>query len=361
MKSGDEVRPGVRTSAVVAFLLLIVLSTQAHGQSDYLRIVDSYRSGAVTNAMRAMLSLDRVQVDGAVHFVGVRLAAEDDDALRQQARAAALLHTEIVISGAAQLPSQRSWHLSAAKRLVDFQQATGQSAVKAESISFARRWALLVAWYRHGMLDMEGLGQDVAELGRRFPNDPDVLLLSGSFAETLGWRALAATIIVPLSLSHAVRDRARRLDEARSAYERALRLAPALDEARLRLARIYEETHQYELALPALETVVRESTTVWVGYLAQLLSGRALEGVNRPAEAVAHYRQAAELCVECQVPLIALSNALRKTDDREGADRAARAAAARPSDGDDPWRQYYCGQSYRMSAALRELRREVAR
>ena len=234
------------------------LQVSQQAESDlqvYLRIVDRYRSGSLMTAASELRSLGPIRVDRAVDLLRFRIErVAPDDELRNQLRAAALLHTELAVNGSIEMLSDRSWHLTTAKRLVDLQsRAARPDVATSESRSFARRWALVVAWYRHGTLDLHGLQADIADLTGRFPNDPDVVLLSGSFAETLAWPRLpAAATAVPASLQRAFHDRSARLKDARSAYERALQLAPGLDEARLRLAHVYGEMKQSEQAIAAL-------------------------------------------------------------------------------------------------------------
>jgi len=342
------------------------LQVSQQAESDlqvYLRIVDRYRSGSVMTAASELRSLGPIRVDSAVDLLRFRIdRVAPDDELRRQLRAAAVFHTELAVNGSIEMLSERSWHLTTAKRLVDLESRAARSDVAtSESRSFARRWALLVAWYRHGTLDLHGLQADIAELTGRFPNDPDVVLLSGSFAETLAWPRLpAAATAVPASLQRAFQDRGARLKDARSACERALQLAPGLDEARLRLAHVYGEMKQSEQAIAAFQIVVRETSSDWVRYLAQLFWGRSCEALDRVEEATEHYRQASAICPECQVPRVALSNAYRKAGDREDAMRAAESVAGiRAATVVDPWFEYYLGQYHRVPAMLLELRSEV--
>ncbi len=70
----------------VVGLLLLALSAHPSAQGDanlriHLRIVDSYRSGSVTNAARQMLSLDAAQVSGAVDLLRLRLGVQNNESL----------------------------------------------------------------------------------------------------------------------------------------------------------------------------------------------------------------------------------------------------------------------------------------
>jgi replicative DNA helicase len=106
--------------------------------------------------------------------------------------------------------------------------------------------------------------------------------------------------------------------------------------------------------------VVSETRSDWIRYLALLFWGRSCEDLNRVEEAIEHYRQAAGICRECQVPRVALSNAHRKAGNREEAMTvAASVADIRTATVVDPWFEYYFGQHHRVREMLLELRREV--
>jgi len=331
--------------------------------ASYFEMADRFASGPVEPVLREMASLDHTRAEAAVTwFDEIAARGPSDPGLVRRVRAAALLHTQAALVGAPATRFEQEWHLAIARRLVELQArppAQEPADLAAQRRSFERRWWLAMAWYRHGALDLQALAAAVRTLTRRYGNDPEVLLLSGSYAETLAWPRLSASAIVPASLT--AKSRAAWLADAQSAYERALASVPDLDEARLRLGQVLTERGRHAEALAALQPILPRVTSPRLAYLARMFSGRACERLGRFTDAGAHYRAASVLCATCQAPLIALSHAAGKAGDAAGAAAAAEAVATMPSSSViDPLWEYYAGQFRNLPALLERMRREVA-
>lgn len=332
--------------------------------ATYLQVVDRYRSGSVDLAARTVVSLDHARIEIAVKWLGKdapRDAGDPDYVSRIQA--AALLHAHVVLAGVVNTPSERTWHLAIAKRLVDLQLMEERELpddVALQHRSFQKQWLLLVARYRHSILDLDALVADVAFLVARFGDDPEVLLLSGSFAETLAWPRLSSLMITPWW--QARKSRNGWLEDARSAYQRAVNADPGLHEARLRLGHVFSDRGRNQEAMAIFESVLRDADSQPLTYLAHLFSGRVCERPGRLSDAVVHYRAAAAICPGCQVPLVAVSNALRMAGDQAAAVAAARAVSTvQPADVIDPFLEYYYGPCRDLLPALERMRREVSK
>lgn len=377
----SSVRPRALVGAAAAILLVALPASQTAGRAAarrpqapavsavpapvarYFEMADRFASGPVEPVVREMASLDHTLADTTVRWLAGIVARDGvDPRLATRVRAAALLHTHTALAGAPATRFEQEWHLAIARRLVDLQArppAREPADATARRRSFERRWWLAMAWYRHGALDLQALAAAVRTLTEKFRDDPEVLLQSGSFAETLAWSRLSATAIVPASLK--TKSREAWLADAQSAYERALAADPDLDEARLRLGQVLSERGRHAAALAALSSVLQRATSQRLVYLARLFSGRACEHLGRFADAVAHYRAAAASCPACQAPLVALSHAAMKSGDAVEAGASASAVATMPSsDVIDPLWEYYSGQFRNLPALLERMRREVA-
>jgi hypothetical protein len=150
------------------------------------------------------------------------------------------------------------------------------------------------------------------------------------------------------------------------AYERALRLAPGLHEARARLARVLVAAGRFDEAARALEPLLRAGADVpgRTRYLALLFHGRAMMGLARADAAAASYRAAGELFPGCPAPQVALSTAVRAAGDQTAAHDlmmgVLTGADRRPCQ-DDPWWDYIPGQAWRLESLVASLHEGVRR
>ena len=153
------------------------------------------------------------------------------------------------------------------------------------------------------MTDLDLVAQYVDAAEHQFPDDADVLLTAGSFAETLAWPRLGAMGNVPAWLRRRG-TRAQLLETAETKRRHALALVPDLSEARLRLARVLHERQQPAEALQTLAPLfaVQDSRVL---YLARLFAGAAAEALERLADAGAHYRAAVHVRPELATPHVA--------------------------------------------------------
>lgn len=159
----------------------------------------------------------------------------------------------------------------------------------------------------------------------------------------------------------ALLDRARRLSDARTAYQKALQLDPRLHEARLRLARVLDESGHPDQALKLLDSVLDSDCDQWVRYLARLFSGAACETLGRAETAISHYEAAAGIMPHAQSARIALSHALLGVGERDGSLRVVLQAADKAAhSGTDPWGGYMYGQARLVAAGLAAMWGEIA-
>jgi tetratricopeptide (TPR) repeat protein len=240
---------------------------------------------------------------------------------------------------------------------------------------FERPWTLAVALYlfRRGQwpLAVEYLEWAL----QRHPDDPSLLLARGSIQESqvAVERARGARAGAPAPPGTASRDRQewdhaaelqRHLREAERYYRRALRAAPDLFEARVRLGRVLHQEGQNEKAVAELTaTAARPEADPRMLHLAYLFLGAAQEAEGRTREAVEAYRTAIALQPDSQPAHVALSHVLHDLGERTASRDVLRAAVVDVRRGKewDPWWTYRWGQAMEAEDRLEALREQVTR
>jgi tetratricopeptide (TPR) repeat protein len=236
---------------------------------------------------------------------------------------------------------------------------------------FAPRFHLLAGLVLHWHVEIAAGHALLGRALQRFPDDPELLTALGAMLESVaslrtyppapgspeapprgspGYRAETGDWggVVPGAT----------LEAARARYERALALDPALDEARLRLARVRVLEGRAEAALPDLDRVAREARQPRQRYLARLFEGSARESLGDLAGAVAACGAGLAEGPRAQTILLALGRSLGHLGDGAGAQEAF-AAASIPGAPFDPWWGYQAGQPERFDDLVGQLRELV--
>jgi tetratricopeptide (TPR) repeat protein len=247
-------------------------------------------------------------------------------------------------------------HLAAARRLVD-------ALPRHPSADAAEVRSHVIAWYRtvsaalastHNLADLE---PHVKKALARFPDDAGILFDAGGFFE-----AFASPMTqIPLAehadrSSHQVPGKVllqykpspgALLNEAQRHFRRAVELAPAFAEARVRLGRVLVARERATDAIPELQRAVTLDADVTVKYYAWMFLGAALADTGRAAEAIRAYRSASALFPQAQSPQLAISQIAGEqgniTEAREALDRALAPGNA-AMDRFDPWWVYLRGE-----------------
>ena len=236
------------------------------------------------------------------------------------------------------------------------------------------------------------LGSRLAVL---FPKRDDVLRFAGRWhhaagttmfgfsrvADALGWFEMARTLtpddarlLLALGSAHeiegAVLARQREADPsgaharlriAAQLYEAALAGDPALDEARIRLARTQWLLQDPGKAADTIADLPDRTDSAYLRYIALLVAGGVQDALGRSHDALVRYERAAASCGRCPSALMALSNARLVAGQRN----AARDIVTRVVTDDhwpppdDPWWVYQQGQWHAIDAIVERLRREV--
>jgi tetratricopeptide (TPR) repeat protein len=178
---------------------------------------------------------------------------------------------------------------------------------------------------------------------RVFPNDPDVLFLSGAMREMASAPGVYTTVRRSGGpSSEGLGSEESELGLAESLYRRALAANPALAEARLRLGRVLTRLGRAEDAAKELRLVAAAIGDQRLSYYGQLFLGGALDRLRDTAGARAAYERAATLYPLAQSPQLALSQLAARAGDRRAALQvAAPTLSPRADTDDDPLWTYH--------------------
>jgi hypothetical protein len=182
---------------------------------------------------------------------------------------------------------------------------------------------------------------------KRFPTDPQVVLARAVAREL-------RTFPDPRDGSTLV-DRDGRVDQIMD-YLKDARAYPAVrPEASVRLGFLYLRMNQPALALTTLDES-GNSDDPQVVYLRHLFRGRALERLDRDADAVDAYRAATKIVPGAQTAGLALAAALVKVGQRTTGAEVAQQIVTIPTPPQDPWFLYARTWSHLWPSRLDALR-----
>jgi tetratricopeptide (TPR) repeat protein len=226
-------------------------------------------------------------------------------------------------------------------------------------------------WYRATLayLASEGFFAEskphVARALELFPDDPKLLFAHGCMQVEMaspGVQDFVAATVLPRGVRMDVESAGGHLSNAARLFERALVVDPALDEARVRLARVRFDQGKPKEALAILQEVAPRVSDPVVSYFAQLFLGDAAAALGEREPAAAAYRRAATLFPRAQTPRLALSQLARSTGNAAAAQTALVPMFALPGDPaerGDPWWDYNKGEGRYARTLLADLTRVV--
>jgi tetratricopeptide (TPR) repeat protein len=200
---------------------------------------------------------------------------------------------------------------------------------------------------------------------RWFPEDANLLLLRGTVEETAA--ALSAELQYnppgnPAGMRAEAGGQRQYLREALRDFDRALRAAPRLAEARLRKGRVQWLLGQRTEARASLDAVLAETDDVPLLCRALLFRGRGYEEEGDLAEAEADYRAALGLTPQSQAAAVALSYVGwlqgKTAEAKEVLERSLLLAGRRKDP--DPFWNYSFGSFEGAERFLESLREELS-
>jgi hypothetical protein len=308
--------------------------------------------------------------------------------LNRIAKRGALLHADIMMSGAA--ARERLNASEAARETRAGRQVTllGLDGEDQGFVAIPRHWAIarrlldgvhpdpssdgfVRLWYRATtayMLQQSHWGDAERHLRHareRLTPDAATHLDSGCVYEALASpraRSMMSTAR-GRGLRIDMRSEAENLGLAEMHFRQALVLNPKLIEAQVRLARVRVELERPAEAVAELEAASIASSDPVVRYYAVLFLGQANDALERPDAARAAYQRAAALYPTSQAPHLALSLLARRGGDREAAHIALQNVVGHPPGRQvlfDPWWGYFMGSGRNLPALIRRLWSEAA-
>jgi hypothetical protein len=264
-------------------------------------------------------------------------------------------------------------HLTIAEQwiIIDLEKIPHGEAAYERQRRFARNWYLAMIWYRMARAELGEVSVLLEHARARFPDDPDVLLASGSFEEFAfiqlrrehpDWLPKVNT-----SLRHeGLLDNSMSAIRATGYYRDAIRLDSKAAEARIRLAYLLHSMdsshHDEEM------TLLKEARTLEpkppLSYLAALFAGLIEERVSHLDAAAGWYRSAVADCPRAQTARLGLSHIQLDQSHQQSAQNSLRPLFGGPPPRDnvcepDPWREYDFGQTWRLADQIILMRKDV--
>jgi tetratricopeptide (TPR) repeat protein len=221
--------------------------------------------------------------------------------------------------------------------------------------TFVRRWYAAAVARMQDLVEVT-LGPALTDRGlERFPNDPDLLVARGSYAES---RVALERVDVSLASVLYSSDERRRfrneLDRAATDHERARRTSGDASEATVRLARLRLLDGDAAGARALLDRALTPELPARLRVLALMVRAAAAEALGHLDDAVTDYTEAQRLDPDAQTPAVALSHLAvvrnQRADALSWAERALTRTGTR-----DPWRLYLRGQGWQLDLRRSEV------
>lgn len=245
---------------------------------------------------------------------------------------------------------------------------------------FQRRFAMAAIYFWQAETPVAQVVTTLDDALTRFGADADLLLAQGTLWETIttlrdderprpsAGKAVGEIVITGLPGQNAWEGPQKIYRRSAAVFDRVLKLAPDLDEARVRLAHAQIMLGNNADAAAAVaplavnRNVGSDDAESPVPYLAALMHGRALLAAGSADAALTSMRRAQSLCQQCQTPRIGVSQALRATGNVGAADELMLGVlrdGRQPPSQMDPWWEYPAGQWWRLSGLVTDLFNEV--
>ena len=347
---------------------LLLTGSRAHtglaGQQalppPYIDALADYRQGKIADAVRTISAFPAHRVDDLAD--ALRQRRSEPGGLRDLTTAI-LLHTEIWLAGtSAGSMDFRSPHLAVARVLARsvLRLAEEGQAAAADRL-LVRDWYLLVASYCHGNAAVAWSRVHTAEARRLFPDDPAVLLLTGTEHEILSQQATGS--LDRYTLDGAIEGRIEidadnELKTAERLLAQAAKAAPDLVEAHLRLGRVLHRRGDLEGAVRELEAARQLAHHDVVRYLASVFLGLAETRRARYARASELFDEALRIHPGGQAVAIGLSQLAYLTG--RGIEAGAIVGKMLEKTGaEDPWWFYQLGDWWHFEARVAAIRARV--
>jgi hypothetical protein len=252
-------------------------------------------------------------------------------------------------------------HWDIARLALDQVRPQGSDRPAPERDGMVRAWYRATAAWMQYREDHDTLHLDRAR--KIFPDDPDLLFLSGSQRETYAGPAIQSatrSVVLPAGLTMAIESERSELRQAEGFLRRALALRSGMGEGHLRLGRVLGQQGHHAEAAGELRQALALVDDDALRYYGELFLGAEEQALGQLDAARGAFEAAAVLFPSAQSPLIALSELARRRGDRAGALAAIQKVFEVPEAGsvgrDDPWWVYHTAQARNAEALLDAVR-----
>jgi tetratricopeptide (TPR) repeat protein len=315
---------------------------------------------------RPAITEDRVLASLASRAAAIR----DDLNANFIVRRAGLLHSDVVMFGLAVphemslSPSQQpvrmsisdghqaglinaDLHWELARQLIDLVAAPGTMKPAPGGDAMVRRWYVATStWLQHdGHYD----NTHVAHGREMFPDDPDLLMLTGALHESYASPAIQTAVrsaVLPTGIKLNVESERTEIKDAERFLRRATELKPDFAEAHIRLGHVLALMGRDAEAAQHLRTGLAATDEKLLQYYGSLFLGAVEERLAHDDASKTAYERAAVLYPGAQSPLLGLSEVARHQGHRDEALRQIeKVYALEPGNRDDePWWTYTYAQ-----------------
>jgi tetratricopeptide (TPR) repeat protein len=256
--------------------------------------------------------------------------------------------------------SQIDDHWEIARGLLANVRPAGSSRPAPGRDEMVRLWYQATATWMQDTEDHETKHLDLAR--ELFPNDPDILFLSGCQHETYASAAVQSVregAVLPAGVTLEIGPEGRELRQAETFFRRSLTVKAAQPEAHLRLGHVLGRLNRHADAIPELQEALNTTSEDLLRYFGLLLLGTSQEALGKYDEAKASYEKASTLYPTAQSPYLALTELARRRGERAAALRSIQEVFDLPwsqFQRYDPWWDYDTVQARRVGDLLKELR-----
>jgi tetratricopeptide (TPR) repeat protein len=330
-------------ATVSAAFAAVIEGIPAGPMRSYAELMGEYYHEKHISAARALAEMPSGSVEDALEYFEKAQLGETD------LRTAAMLHTDVALT----IGSSQRLHLEAARNYLERDEdSEGQRA-------FRYKWSMTVGYYFHHFIrSPEALY--FFDAARRFnPEEPEIDLAMGAVHEAEGWRNKELKMIYGADYRRAFN---RTLNRAETYYRRTLKANPDHIEAHLRLGHVLKLRQHRSEALEELTWVLEHVEDPGFESIAHLLRGDIHRAGDDFSEAILSYREAVAADPSCQPVATALSHALHRTGDLDGArDVLQRFFELKGTRWGrlDAWWRYLYGSPDRNRSMMAELRKEL--
>jgi tetratricopeptide (TPR) repeat protein len=230
---------------------------------------------------------------------------------------------------------------------------------------FDHRWQLAMLALIEGVIDPDGLREQLSHFESQFPGDPRAeigrALADEQATAPIEFVAMndqaAATFAHTRNPTGASKDAL--MERAVKSFEALLKDETLRPEASLRLAHLQIALGHDDQALASLDMVNASSGDAYTLYLSRLFRGQALEHLGRAAAAQDAYRSALELSPQAHAATMALATSLFRSGKRSEADQLVSALVKHDDPSHDVWWSYYAGDFHLWGQLIGRVREMV--